>query len=274
MSLSFIRRLALAAAAAAALSFAALPARAQSTAEDLLPEVDETIAADVQKLFERAERAYKKRDWLVAIAHYQKLRTRYSYNVPLASKAELRLGDIAFARERYGEARGYYKTFVRFHPTHEQADYAAFRVGLCAFREIPGDTFIQPPAIEREQTEVRTARSQMQSFLVEHPASEHVAEAKKILTQCEDRLAAHEMYVAKFYARRGKWRGTLMRAERLVADYPASTLAPEALVLAIRAHTALGHADQAQASFERLEELQPGDAWVSRGRAALPQKSP
>lgn len=236
--------------------------------EQQLPDVDRSIAGDPQKVWEAAERAFADHDWLDAIAHYQHIRTKFPYNVALATNAELRLADVAFAREKWSEARTAYRNFLRFHPRHEKADYAAFRVGLSAYKDIPGDNLVSPPAIERDMADVRDALQQMRRFQREWPQSQYVPEAKIVIRECEDRLAAHELYVAKFYAKRDKWRGVVLRANTLVNTYPESTLASEALLLEVEAHAALGEPEKAKEAYERLAARQPPKELLERGRAA------
>ena len=240
-----------------------------ASGDEVLPDVDEEIGRDADQTWARAEREFEDEDWLEAIAYYQHLRTKFSFNVPLASAAELRLGDVAFERERWREARNHYRSFLRFHPKHEKADYAAYRVGLCSFREIPGDSWITPPSIERDQRDVREALRMMREFQSRFPKSEWVEEAKKAAVQCEDKLASHELYVAEFYAKRKKWKGTVLRTQTLVNTYPESTLAPKALALQVEAHARLGDKELAEAAFARLEARNPDKGLLSRCRETL-----
>lgn len=248
------------------------PQGAPRSTEDVIPEVDEEVAKDAQRAFDRGEEYFKKRDWLDAIAHYRHVMQKFAYNVPLAALAELRLGDVAFERERWSEARGHYRNFLRFHPRHEKADYASFRVGLCAYKDIPGGVIIEPPSPERDQAEARAALRQMTEFVETHPDSPYAAEARDVVRRCEDRLAEHELYVARFYAKRGKWKGVVLRADGLVRDYPHSTLAPEALELVVEARVKLGDREEAARALKTLEELEAPASIVKKARAHLAPK--
>jgi outer membrane protein assembly factor BamD len=236
---------------------------------DVLPEIDPKLGNDVNMTFAHAERAFAARDWLEAIAYYQHVRAKFSYSVSLAALSQLRLGDIAFERVKFLEAKEYYKEFVRMHPNHEKRDYASYRLGLCAYKDIPGELFFQPPSSERDQSEVRTARNTMNDFIKDHPRSEYVSDARDIVVKCDDRLANHEWYVANFYANRKKWAGAVLRSEALVKSYPDSTRVPEALILAITGHNQLKQPDEARKDFDALEALNPPKSMLDRGRAAL-----
>lgn len=264
---------------------------------DQLPEIDQKIGNDAQLSFAHAEKAYQNREWLEAIAYFQHVRAKFSYNLTLATQAQLRLGDIAFNREKWLEAKEYYKEFVRLHPNHEKVDYAAFQVGYCAYKDIPGEFFLQPPAAERDQSEVRTARNAMAAYIKEHPGSEYVTKARDIIVTCDNKLAAHEMYVADYYSKRGKWTGAVGRAEGLAAIYPDASQAPDALILAIQGHVRLKkeaevkkakaiaahneddakdaaddiekHTAGAEKDFAALQALNPKQWFLDRGKAAL-----
>jgi outer membrane protein assembly factor BamD len=242
---------------------------ARGPMEDLIPEVEAEYAADARKAFDRGEAMFARREWLDAIAAFRLVTQRFSYNVSLAALAELRLADIAFERERFSEARGLYRNFVRFHPQHPQVDDAEFRVGLSAFRDIPGDTYIEPPSIERDQTEVKGALREMRGYLERRPDSPHAAEAQDIVRKCEDKLAGHELVVARFYAHEEKWKAVVMRAEGAVRDFPSSSLVPEALTLSVEAHVRLGTLDGARRSFETLEAMKPDRRLLARAAKAL-----
>ncbi len=221
---------------------------------EILPEVDKVIGEDAQKTFDHAEKAYAKKDWLEALAYYQHVRAKFSYNVTLSSLAQLRLGDISFGREKWLEAKEYYKEFLRMHPNHPKADYAAFQMGECAYKDIPGDFFLFPSTSERDQSEVRAARNTMKDFLEQHPKSEFVPQAKEILVKCGDRLAEHELYVAQYYVTRKKWAGVVIRGEGLARQYPESTKVPEALVMAIKAHAKLRQAAEATKDPDEIQK--------------------
>lgn len=225
--------------------------------DDQLPDVDPKIANDPDAVLAKADADFAAGSYVSALAHYQHIRQRFSFNMPVASRALLGLGDVAFAREKWSEARSNYRSFLRFYPTHERAPHAAYRVGLSSFKDIPSANPFLPPQFEKDQSEAATALSQFRQFIEQFPASPDVPEARRLMVECEDKLAAHELYVADFNASRGKWKGVLLRADTLLRKYPASTLVPAVLVLAIDAHLHLGEKDAARDVLARLKTLEP-----------------
>lgn len=251
------------------------PGSGRSSTDDTLPEVDPAIAGNVEACMERGERAFRAQAWLESIAYFRHVTQQFSYSVGMTARAELRLADIAFERGRWAEARGYYRNFVRFHPRHEQVEYAGFRVGLCAFKAIPGSLWVEPPGEERDQAETRNARQQMQEFLQRHPSSPLAAQASDVVAKCEERLAAHELYVAGFYAQRGQWKGVLLRTAGLVEKYPQSPHVGEALALSVEAHARLGDRTAAEADLALLvAQEEAGSKLLARARKALVGEEP
>jgi outer membrane protein assembly factor BamD len=245
------------------------PAQKSAPQGDILPDVDEKIANDPDKVFEHAEKSFKSRDWLEAIAYYRRLRVISQGRPSLSSQAELRLGDIAFERERWPEATAYYKEFLTLHPRDAKVDYVQYRLGMAAFKDIPSDLFIEPPSYERDQSEVHIALDLMLKLVKAHPDSTYIPDANKVIVKCQDKLAMHELYVARFYESRMKWGGVASRSEGLAQEYAASTLVPEALALAIHARVKLDDVEAARQDMERLVAMNPPQGVLKSARAEL-----
>lgn len=160
--------------------------------------------------YEKGLREMKDQNYLEATAIFEYLRNNYPYS-QYAALSELALADMQYQRDEYLTAANAYADFVKAHPSHPKADYAAFRVGLCYYQEKPGDWWILPPSYERDQTPVRQALDAWNKFVVSYPKSEYVTKARDLINDCRQRLAAHDRYVAEFYAKREAWRGAAGR---------------------------------------------------------------
>ena len=205
------------------------------------------------------------RNFQEAERFYEYVRSRYPY-VEAAREAELRLADLEFAREAYEVARERYEAFVKLHPTHPKVDYAAYRTALTHYKSMPSTFVILPPAEEKDQAEVRAAARAFQLFLEQHPQSEHRAEAERMLTDVRRRLAEHELYAARFYAKRGRWKGVVRRLETLLKEYPGTKYDEEALFKLHDAYVELKDADRARETLERVEKLLPNTPAAERAR--------
>jgi outer membrane protein assembly factor BamD len=180
---------------------------------------DVVFDPDADKNIEKGEAAMTAKNFAEAARYFEFVKTKYPY-LEVAKTAELRLGDCDFERERYTEARDRFSSFVRLHPTHPRVDYAAFRAALTHYKDIPSDFFILPPSTEKDQVEVKNALAAMVEFTRSYPESTHVKEAQVAVIDVKRRLAEHELYVADFYAKRGRWPAVVNRLKTVARSYP------------------------------------------------------
>lgn len=220
-----------------------------------------------QRLYEEGLDQLESGDYMQAIATFEQVRTRFPYS-QYAALAELRGGDAEFAREKFKEAIDIYQNFVKLHPTHADADWAAFRIGEAHFESIPSGFFLFPPPSERDITEARAAQRSLEDFLAAWPKSEHAAKAKKLLGETLEILAKHELYVARFYASREKWQGAADRYEALLKTYP-NVLDADATFGLVKAYEKLQKPDAAQAALRRFLERHPQGADAEKARDML-----
>ena len=200
----------------------------------------------------------KAESWAEATKFFEHVRTKYPFS-RFAALAELRLADIKVEQDRLLEAAEAYASFVRMHPSHEEADYAAFREAQALCKDAPTDFFLFPPAHERELKALRDAAVKLEAFPKRFPESKHRPEAEKLLAQARAQLAEHEWYAAEFYARRGRWAGAAGRYQALVKSYPGSKREVEALFRLADAYLQLEDRFKARQALQQLIATHPDD---------------
>jgi outer membrane protein assembly factor BamD len=200
----------------------------------------------------------KHENWVEAGKFLEHVRTKYPFS-KYAALAELKQADSKFLQARYTEASDAYAAFVTAHPTHEEADYAAYRSALSRYNDAPSDFILFPPASEKDQKALRAAADQLNLFLKDRPNSRQAPEAKKLLAEATGKLVDHELYVAEFYWKRERWAGAAMRYEGLVRDYPGSSQEPEALLRMGYAYSKLEEKFRAQQALQKLIARYPQD---------------
>jgi outer membrane protein assembly factor BamD len=229
-------------------------------------EPDYASAADAN--LRLGDDALERKDFLQSEKYYEYVRTKFPY-LEAANEAELKLGDLNFAQERYPEAREKFQSFIKLHPTHPKVDYAAYRAALTHFADVPSSFFLLPPAREKDQTEVHAALASLSDFIRQYPRSQYLPEAKENLDKTRLRLAEHEMYVAAFYARRERWKAVAQRLEGLLKDYPGTRLEEQALFDLHTAYEKLQNGEQARRTLERVIERLPGTPAAERARKMM-----
>ncbi|MCI0574145.1 MAG: outer membrane protein assembly factor BamD [Myxococcaceae bacterium] len=229
-------------------------------------EVD--YAKDAEANLKRGNEALENRNYEEASAFFEYVRTRYPFENAAVS-AELRLADVDFARDEYLEARDRYQNFVKLHPSSDRVDYAAFRAALTHYKEIPSDFFLVPSSREKDQAEVQNALRTMNDFVRAYPRSKHLEEAKKLVSDITRRLAEHELYVAEFYAKRGRWKAVVGRLSNVVDRYQGSGYEEQAFFGIHDAYVQLAQPEKAKETLKRIVETLPNSPAAERARRML-----
>jgi outer membrane protein assembly factor BamD len=216
----------------------------------LKPNAEENYQAGVELM--------KDESWPEAIKFFEYVRTKFPFS-KYAALADLRLADAKYDQQHFAEAADAYAQFVQLHPTHDEVDYAEFRIGESYFKDAPSEFALFPPAAEKDLKQVRKASEALHKFVDKHPKSKHVPDARKLLAEADGRLAAHEWYVAEYYYKREKWAGAAGRYEGLVAAYPGSKYEVEALLKLARSCAAMDEKFRARTALQKLIATHPQD---------------
>jgi outer membrane protein assembly factor BamD len=209
-----------------------------------------------ERQFQEAMDEFDDEDCVTADELFQEIRRKFPYS-RFAVLAELRLADCQFIQGNHAEAAVSYQQFVKVHPTHEDAGYAAYRRGLCYGEMIPGDYIVTPPPHERDQAATRDARSALSKFITNYPKSPWRDQAIKLHSEMEDALVRHEIYVADFYLSRDDRRAAVVRLEGVRINFPDSLLVPDAMFMQALTFLEMDNLEEARRVFNDLVEHFP-----------------
>ena len=215
---------------------ASLPAFAQS---ELSP--DEMVALGRKQL--------KRGSYTKALTTLQRVRNYYRDD-PASIEAQLVIADLYYKKRDFEQARYAYQEFRDLHPNHPKLDYVTWRIGLSVYKRAS-------KLAGRDQGATRTAVNAWSGFDKRYPESEYREDVARLLAKGRARLANKELYVARFYLRRGAYPSVEGRAKGLVDRYPDTAAAPEAYALLGIALHQIGQPEQAQAVRAKLVERDP-----------------
>ena len=177
--------------------------------------------------------------------------------IPVSVQAQLAIAELHFKKKDFDQARFAYEEFASLHPRHKNLDLVVFRTGLSIYKR--ASRFAG-----RDQAATRQAVNTWMGYDARFPESDHIPEVDGYLQKARDRLAAKELFVARFYARKGSWGAVRNRAEYLLKRYPNSSSVPEGLELHGTALHRWGYAEEATRVRERLAELAPASRELAR----------
>ena len=237
--------------------------------ETNLQDTDVDYRETAKANFEQGEQAFNDGRYAEAVKFFEHTKNKFPYS-KYAVQAELRTADAHFAREKWLEAADAYKIFCRFHPRDEQVAYATYRVALAYAKEIDQDVWWMPSAVERDQSAARDAIRAFDEYLARFPDDKNAAEAKKLRTDARARLADNDLYAARFYEEREKWKGAMWRYQRVANEYGDTPRAASALLRAAQiADDRLADPAVAQQLYEQLVREHPGAPEADDAKRAL-----
>ncbi|MEJ2481281.1 MAG: outer membrane protein assembly factor BamD [Acidihalobacter sp.] len=188
---------------------------------------------------------------MVAGAHLQRGtpgEARYPFG-KYATQAQL---NIAYAYYRNSEpksAMAAAQRFINEHPRSPHIDYAYYLMGLADFQSTSGIVaFFRPnSAYEVDVTPLRKSFLAFKTLLEKFPHSRYAPDARKRMVYLRNQLAAHELYVAHYYMRRGAYVAVVNRCKDVLTTYAGSSPGAE--------HDGRG---LRQARHERAGQADPG----------------
>ena len=202
-------------------------------------------------LLDRGIAAYRDEEWTDAIRYLDHFVLENPTH-PRIQEARYYLADSYYGREEYITAAGRFTRLAEDYPNGDWTDDARFRV--CeAYRELA-------PEATLDQTYTQAAIDHCQSLIIYHPESELVPRAREIVAQMENRLARKAYLTGQFYSRREAFDSAIIYYESVLARWPQSPAAPDALGAMIEAYGRIGYDEEEAAARERLLRDYPESA--------------
>jgi outer membrane protein assembly factor BamD len=194
--------------------------------------------------------------------YYQELLTHFPESHHRAV-AQFNIAESLYRDKEYLEARFEYEKFLELHPAHGLAGQAQYQIGLCHVQQMRH--------YDRDQQHTRAALQAFRTMRRQHPQNPLIPDAEDHIRRLRQRLAAHEMSVARFYYHKRAYHAAIGRLLYLVQAYPQTSDLDEALFLLGTSYRAEENFIKAQQVFRTLVDRFPTSSYISRSRAQLRQ---
>src|SRR5437764_5306985 len=227
---------------------------------------DETLGWSAQRLYGEAKDSMAGRDWEKAIKYLEKLEARYPYG-RYAQQAQL---EVAYANWKSGErasAIAAADRFIKLYPNHPNVDYAWYLKGLINFYELQGvlSWLTTPDMSDRDPKAARDAYFAFKEVLTRFPESRYAEDSKARMRFLVNALASNEVYVARYYMKRGAFLAAANRAQYAVEHYPQAPAVEEAMAILVKAYDQLGLSDLRDSANRVLMKNFPNTEWLKSG---------
>lgn len=166
-----------------------------------------------------------------------------------------------FEKEDYAEAAVEYQHFLDLHRTHVLAPYAQYRLGISSFK--------QATTMDRDPEPIRRTKEAMEKLLREYPGSSYELDARAKIKECQEHIAAYEVYVGKHYYRQAAYLAALHRFEGVLTQYPSAEASAEARYYLALTYRDIGDTNQAVEYLTGLIKQFPRNKITKESRALL-----
>jgi outer membrane protein assembly factor BamD len=206
-------------------------------------------AAAVDSLWLQAERSVRLGKWGDAEKLLQRVVLEFAPGDPRITRAHYYLGEAMFAQNRHLEAAREFRKASDETPNDPLAPEALLRLG-----DLYSDLWRRP---ELDPTYGQTALSTYQELLNRYPQSTAAKRAQIRITELNERFAVKAYKAALFYFRLKAYDSAILYLKDLVATYPRSAVAPQALIKLVQAYRALGYREDVQETCAYIRRYHP-----------------
>ncbi|WP_225072952.1 outer membrane protein assembly factor BamD [Desulfuromonas sp. CSMB_57] len=221
------------------------------------------VGSSAQDFFRQGEEAMAKGRYREAVTAFGEARQIFE-SAELNRRADLNIAEAHFLDKEYVEAAAAYENFLKQYPGSAEAARVMYRLGMSYFNQIL--------SMDRDQTATQSALVTFESLLRLYPNAPEAAEATARIQACREQLAAHELYVGRFYLKMARHQAAIGRLQKLLKDYPDYPGRSEAYLLLGQAYLNNGHPNLAVQTFEQLIADQPRSSEAARATEILRQR--
>ncbi|HBO38520.1 MAG TPA: outer membrane protein assembly factor BamD [Pasteurellaceae bacterium] len=215
---------------------------------------EEVEQAPEPELYSIGQNYLQEGNYSQAIRYLQAVDTRFPGS-SYGEQAKLSLIYAYYKTQDYTQTLVLADRFLQQHQNSQHLDYILYMAALT--NSALGDNFIQDylgvDRSTRETTSMKTAFSNFQTLVQNFPNSQYTPDALARMAYIKDRLARHELEIAKFYAKRDAWVAVANRVTGMLKSYPDTQATLEALPLMQQAYEKMGLTDLAQKAATLVE---------------------
>jgi outer membrane protein assembly factor BamD len=222
-----------------------------------------------RELFIVATREVRKKNFDVGRLLFQTIITTYP-DSPYLPMSKLAVADSFYLEGSTSsliQAIAAYQDWLTFFPTHPLADRVILKIAESEMRQVG--------LPDRDATRAKRAETRLKALLQQYPNSILKPEAEKRLSEVQDNLGLHGLYVANYYytqsveQKKGGLKGAQSRYREIVEKYPNFSFADEALYKLAVTYLVEEETDQAARYFQRIVRDFPNSEWVEKSKEQL-----
>lgn len=210
-------------------------------------------AAEIDKVWQQAMTAVRRGKWADVLKHLDRALLEFPPGDSRVTQAHLWEGEAQFALGNNLQAAREFRKASDDTPNDPLAPEALLRVG-----DAYADLWRRP---ELDPSYGQTALATYQELLNRYPASSAAKRAQERINDLQERFAYKEYKAALYYMRLKAFDSAILYLKDVVATYPRSAVAPDALIRLVQAYRTLGYKEDVQETcgyIRRFHSSAPG----------------
>jgi outer membrane assembly lipoprotein YfiO len=208
---------------------------------------------EINRIWERARSAVRHGKWASVIKDLDRALLEFPPGDPRITQAHMWEGEAQFALGSNLQAAREFRKASDDTPNDPLAPEALLRVG-----DVYADLWRRP---ELDPSYGQTALATYQELLNRYPGTTAATRAQQRINDLQERFAYKEYKAALYYMRLKAYDSAILYLKDLVATYPRSSVAPDALLHLVQAYRTLGYKEDVQETcgyIRRFHASAPG----------------
>jgi len=155
-----------------------------------------------------------------------------------ASKAVLLSAYAYYSQNYYDRSIEELERFIKKYPNHKNMDYAYFLLAMCYYENIIDE--------KKDLEPLLLSKQKFEFILKNYPDTDFAQDAKYKIGLIQDVMASKEMYIGKYYLKKGKWVAAINRFKIILNKYETTIYVEEALHRLVETNYKIGLEDEAK----------------------------
>jgi outer membrane protein assembly factor BamD len=206
-------------------------------------------SGEIDTLWARAQHAVRRGKWADALKLLDRVLLEFTPGDSRATQAHLFEGEAQFALGSHLQAAREFRKVSDDTPNDPLAPEALLRVG-----DVYADLWRRP---ELDPSYGQTSLATYQELLNRYPGTTSAKRAQERIDDLQERFAIKEYKAALYYMRLKAFDSAILYLKDLVATYPRSTVAPDALIHLVQAYRTLGYKEDVQETCGYIRRFHP-----------------
>jgi outer membrane protein assembly factor BamD len=155
-----------------------------------------------------------------------------------ASKAVLLSAYAYYSQNYYDRSIEELERFIKKYPNHKNMDYAYFLLAMCYYENIIDE--------KKDLEPLLLSKQKFEFILKNYPDTDFAQDAKFKIGLIQDVMASKEMYIGKYYLKKGKWVAAINRFKTVLNKYETTIYVEEALHRLVETNYKIGLEEEAK----------------------------